>query len=675
MTDQEIFGRLEGAGRHLLSQHPGLTPIQRLSIPAILDQRRVLLVAPTATGKTEAALCPVLSLHSAQRWSGRPAILYVAPTRALVNDIFRRLEAPLRGYVTVGRRTGEHDRADADVVITTPESLDSMLARGRRRPTGHHLQDVRAVLLDELHLLADNARGAQLNILLNRLEAVTRRPVLRVALSATVSNSADVARRFLGPAAEVLTSGGGRSFRVQRETGDGPLPERPSSGVDPLALELWCHGKESSGRRMAEHLLKARSAGDPLKALVFVPSRSRCDSLAAELRDRLESQSPVGVVAHHGSLAQPQRERAEQLLQSARESVAVATSTLEIGIDIGDIRTVVLDGPPGSVSALLQRAGRANRRENQVHLMPFASSLSGACILASMIRAATDGQLDEESPARHLSVAIQQLASSFFQSDRSRLTRGQLKAVWESEFGPRAADVIEELVAVGTLTEHENGLGPSEFIGKMMDRPLQLHANIGSSGRMIPVVDALTGQAVAWVPRQTAPAAVSIAGRSFVAKWTDDAIELSSPTSSSGAQGLRYAAARAPVLRSALRHLGLGLGLGETPLVREDGKWVHFGGALFGEMLNLIGCASDNMASIEDPRKFDPSKLQVALEKNWATVEPLCGFGPYHRDLPVPLRKSAVLDSLPLAGFQRWIGALQLVELDSSQRAILFPVR
>ncbi len=672
MGDAEVFARLEDAGRHLLADFSQLTPVQREAIPLILEGRRVLLVAPTATGKTEAALAPVLSLRSVERWRGRPSIVYVAPTRALVNDLCRRLQGPLRGYLEVGRRTGEHLEADADLVITTPESLDSMLARGRLNG-GHRLAGVRAILLDELHLLAESARGAQLNILLGRLDGVTGVPVLRVALSATVSRTEELARRFLGPDARVVQAGGGRSLRVQRVSGDGPLPERPSEGVDPLAEEIWRYPRATSAGPMAKHLLEVRAGGNSLKALVFVSSRSRCDRLAAQLTENIGGRAPVPVVGHHGSLSQEKRESSEKLLQTADESVAVATSTLEIGIDIGDIRSVVLDGPPGSVGSLLQRVGRANRRENQVHLMPFADSLREACILASMIRAAVSGELDPESPAKHFSVAIQQLASTFFQTSRSRLSAEHLRLLWEPEFGDRTGEVIEELAGEGWLKPHGPGLfGPSEALGDLMERPMQLHGNIGSSGRMIPVVDGLTGEPVAWVPRQAAPSRLVIAGQAFKAKRTDDAIELGGAAPSETAQTLRYAISKAPVLRNALRHLSLGLGLGDAALVRQDGQWIHFGGALYGELLNRAGCRSTSLSSTDDPRQFAGADFTKVVERHWESLESLCGFGPFHRQLPGGLRRASVLGSVDLPAFTHWLSHLDVCPLDQRQATALF---
>ena len=111
-TDQELFDQLEAGGRELLGNFPSLTEAQRLAIPEILARRPLLLIARTASGKTEAVLGPLLTLLKKERWVGRPSILHIAPTRALVNDLHRRLEVALGGYVEVGRRTGEYREVD-----------------------------------------------------------------------------------------------------------------------------------------------------------------------------------------------------------------------------------------------------------------------------------------------------------------------------------------------------------------------------------------------------------------------------------------------------------------------------------------------------------------------------------------------------------------------------------
>jgi hypothetical protein len=410
----------------------------------------------------------------------------------LVNDLQRRLSPPLSGYIDVGRRTGEYREPDSDLLITTPESFDSMLARGRGGGETHFLQGVRAVILDELHLLIESARGTQLLALLSRLNSIASEAVLRLALSATVANAKVLAERFLGPDAVVVSLGGGRALRVDRTSGAGPLPERVPGVVDPLAREIW-RKDGIGGISIPEHLLDIRTE-KYLKALVFVPSRKRCDQLSAEISRHFIGRCPVPVVAHHGSLSQSEREKTEDTLATAPESVAVATTTLELGIDIGDVNLVVLDGPPGSVSSLLQRIGRANRRENSVHLIPIAGSAAQACTFASMIRSAEQGELDGEGDIAHYSVAIQQLASLFFQSANGRIRGDRIEGIFTPVFGRDTPFILEKLFEFSWIHQNQGGLYcPGETIREIMDNPMALHSNISGGGSTVPLIDVVRG--------------------------------------------------------------------------------------------------------------------------------------------------------------------------------------
>jgi ATP-dependent helicase Lhr and Lhr-like helicase len=669
MEDAELFRSLGTAARQLLGRFEALTPVQRAAIPSVLDSKPTLVVACTASGKTEAVLAPVLTLRERERWQGLPSVLYVAPTRALVNDLARRVEPRLAGFVEVGRRTGEYREPDRAVVITTPESLDSMLSRGARTAP-HPLSAVRAVILDELHVFAEGPRGAQLQILLARLDEVAREPVLRVALSATVPDPRRLAWRFLGPEAAVCAAPGSREIRVLRADLDGPLPERGTS-VDPLAKEILRVGRGPDGDApLVMRLLELRRSWGRLKALVFVPSRARCDRLAAALTRALEGRAPVEVFAHHGSLDRQHREKTERALAEQEEAVAVATSTLEVGVDIGDIDVVVVDGPPGSVSALLQEIGRGNRRSGDTIVLPVARDDVAAVTLASMIRAATSGELSAAPEVFHASVAIQQAASILFQAARALRRRTSIERLLASAFGPRSARLVAQLGASGWLTIDDELVRPGDHLRELMDQPMRLHGNIGGSGSVVPLVDAVTGEPLAWVPRQATHGRIVLAGSSFVPEHREDRIELRAARRGGDGAVIRYASRKAPVARSALRHLCVGLGLPDRALVRYTDLFVHFGGALFGRALQLAGMPSGALRSEGDPRAA-PHLLESA-EAHWRDLESLCGFGPFQSDLPDTARRDAVIETVRAMNLDEWRAGLNDVsELDEEQRRVL----
>lgn len=668
-SDQAIFRNLDAAGRQLVGSFQALTNAQRAAIPAILERRPVLLVARTASGKTEAVLAPLLTIARRESWKALPSILYVAPTRALVNDLHRRLQETLEGYVSVGRRTGESRNPDCEFLITTPESLDSMLARGCSR-SGHLLAGVRKIVLDELHVLAGSARGAQLQVLLERLDEVTRSPLFRVAISATVPGPADMARRFLGPGAQVRAVGGSRPLRVIRAGGAGPLPER-GTGIDPLAGQILRAADESDGPDpMAEALLAERAQHGKLKALVFVPTRARCDGLTAALTRSFHGRCPVMVRAHHGSLDQRQRESTEEALARAEESVAVATATLEVGIDVGDVGLVVLDGPPGSVASLLQRVGRGGRRTDEIRVLPLARDDVAAVTIASMLRAAIEGDLDPIPDTAHFSVALQQLASILYQAPRARRKRDAIIALLGAAFGSHAGPLVAQLVAGGIVEVTDQLLlGPSPPLRQVMDSPMRLHGNIGASGAVVPLVDAMTGDRIAWVPRGGADGRIVVAGAAYNAESFGDHVELRMKRTGGRGKAVRYANRGAPVGRDALRHLAIGLGLGDAALVQQDDEWIHFGGALAGRLITLAGVDSGPLSAKSDPRALVGSDLPAVVEKNWRHLESLCGFGPFHADLPEDSRRAAVIETMQAHDFGAWLSRLEVAATVSYEQA------
>jgi ATP-dependent Lhr-like helicase len=217
MEDAEIVQLLGPRVFHaVLGGFPSLRPVQRAAMPVILKGEGVLVAAPTASGKTEAALAPLLSL-ALDDTAARPFALWVCPTRALVNDLRERIEPCFKKLeLRLGVRTGEHKTglsADPTVILTTPESLDVMLSS---RKLAESLTDVRAVVVDEAHLFLRSARGLQLLMLLQRLEGLASRRLLRIGLSATVAEP-DVAARWLagdGPAVTAVGGAGARDLHL-----------------------------------------------------------------------------------------------------------------------------------------------------------------------------------------------------------------------------------------------------------------------------------------------------------------------------------------------------------------------------------------------------------------------------------------------------------------------------
>lgn len=375
-----IRRRLKRAWLPFFTRFGRLMPVQVQTIPKILDGFNVVVASPTASGKTEAVVAPVAERFLSERWQGL-AVLYVVPTRALANDTLARIEGPLQDMgITTALKHGDKPYLPPhnlpNCLITTPESLDSLICR---RP--QVFATLRAVILDEIHLLDNTYRGDQLRLLLWRLPKLVSDGRFSIhLLSATLSEPHQIARRYVADF-EVVTVAGQRK-------------------IDYCLL---------GSHKGAYHLARARGWK---KLLCFCNLRESVEAVAADLA-QLWHHYPV--VAHHGSLSRRVREEAETVMKEADVAVCVATSTLEIGIDIGDIDLIVLAEVPWSISALLQRIGRGNRQEGLIHAAAVATSEEEEFLLEAMFETAATGALPAESYEPDLSVAVQQTFSHLYQ--------------------------------------------------------------------------------------------------------------------------------------------------------------------------------------------------------------------------------------------------------------------
>ncbi|MDE1821484.1 MAG: DEAD/DEAH box helicase [Euryarchaeota archaeon] len=330
--------------------------------PVLARGAEALLVAPTGTGKTEAALLPLLGDLVAT--PGPPvSILYITPLRALNRDLDGRLMAwsealGLRAAVRHGdtpqRERVRQSAAPPDVLVTTPETLQLLLVGSQLRKG---MQNLRAVIVDEIHELASNDRGAQLAVSLDRLDALVGHHVRRIGLSATIGNPKEVAT-YLSPRTpvEVLVAPASKEFSVTVR------PPAPPEAVSAVPEAMRSELKADDGL-LAALLALVEEVRAHRSTLIFVNTRPTAESLAARLK-RLAADLPVAV--HHGSLSREVREETEERFRKGELRALVATSSLELGIDIGVADHVVQFGSPHQASRLLQRIGRSGHRRGAV---------------------------------------------------------------------------------------------------------------------------------------------------------------------------------------------------------------------------------------------------------------------------------------------------------------------
>ncbi|MDH6218817.1 DEAD/DEAH box helicase [Streptomyces pseudovenezuelae] len=444
---------------------PDLRPLQRAAINPVMDGEDAILLAPTASGKTEAACLPILSAMSAQGWTGT-SVLYLCPLKALLNNLVTRVD----GYAQwLGRSAAlwhgdtkeskrQRIRTDRpDILLTTPESLEAMLI-GVKTDHAHLLGGVRAVVVDEVHAFAGDDRGWHLLAVLERLQRVTGRPIQRVGLSATVGNphqlltwlqGSGAGRRpgqVIGP--ELTTPSGGSSAQV---------PAGGTTGSPPGEIELDYVGSLSN----AAKVIAALHRGE--KRLVFCESRRQVEELGAALRAR-----DVTVFLSHASLSIDERARSEQAFAEARDCVIVATSTLELGIDVGDLDRVVQIDSPSTVASFLQRVGRTGRRAGNTRNCLFLAThkdslLQAAALLLLWGRGWVEPVVAPPEP-RHL-VAQQLLAATL---QEHKLGDQVWPEQWNglAPFDRSAAPILRHLTEGGFLDTDQGML----FIGLEAER-------------------------------------------------------------------------------------------------------------------------------------------------------------------------------------------------------------
>jgi ATP-dependent helicase Lhr and Lhr-like helicase len=502
------FDRLHPALQHHIVNSlcwTDLRPVQNLAIEACLEGCNVVILAPTAGGKTEAAFFPAISQMLAEAWAGL-SVLYVSPIRALLNNQEQRLQ---RYFQLVGRRAacwhGDTTQGDRrrmvgeppDCLLTTPESLEVHLVSSKLDHQ-QFFQNIRLVVIDELHAFAGDDRGWHLLSVLARIQRLARRDVQRVGLSATVGNPEEMLAW--------LSSGSARKRQVVS-------PEPTETQTPDVQLDYV------SSLSNAAKIISLLHQGE--KRLVFCDSRARVEELTLLLRER-----GVETFVSHSSLGMDERHAAEQAFSQKQNCVIVATSALELGIDVGDLDRVIQIDAPGKVSSFLQRMGRTGRRPNTMRNCLFlATNDAGLLRAAALMDLWQRGYVEPvQAPRRPYHILAQQLMALILQE------RGVGRTQWFNwiETVPAFAampsesisSLIDYMLAKGILWS-DNGLlafapgGESEFgrrnfmdILSVFTSPPLFHVMFGQ--KELGFVDEAT-----FYRREKGPAVLILAGRSW----------------------------------------------------------------------------------------------------------------------------------------------------------------
>lgn len=330
---------------------------QTLAFPPIIRGENVLLIAPTGTGKTEAVLLPIFSKIVKERSAQQRGIqvIYITPLRALNRDMLKRLQFwSQKLNLTVDVRHGDTEmkirrkqaQKPPQMLVTTPETLQAILPGSQMR---RHLRGVQFVVIDEVHDLASSKRGAQLSIALERLQSVTRKDFQRIGLSATIGNPEEIAKYLSGTKRQVtiVQATPEKSYRYN--------VEHPS----PIEKDFELAGKLDTSPEVACRIRRILELVDSHKStLIFVNSRTVAEVLGHKIAQLCRDD----IAVHHGSISKEERVAIEDAFKNGQLKAIICTSTLELGIDVGQVDLVIQYMSPRQVNSLIQRVGRSGHR-------------------------------------------------------------------------------------------------------------------------------------------------------------------------------------------------------------------------------------------------------------------------------------------------------------------------
>jgi ATP-dependent Lhr-like helicase len=673
--------------------------IQARAIEPLLAGHNCVLVSATASGKTEAALAPLLELYkrSSPLNSQRELVLlYLVPTRALARDLARRLEVPLdklavRMRVKTGDEPALDDGHPPALLLTTPESFDSLLANRPRLA-----KDIRAVVIDELHIFDGGVRGDQLRILLNRLRRIKSYAFSRgetiqeglqfCALSATIDDPAGAAGRYFRDPL-VIDVPGQRVIDAELMAFDG--------------IETWHEFLATCGARGVR------------KVLAFCQRRAECEEWAHEIG----AGSPFGdrVYVHHASLAASVRRTVERQFAFSSAALCFATSTLELGIDIGDVDLIIMLGPPDRTSAFLQRIGRGNRRTTRSSVVCFYRNARERALFRIFIRAAQKGRVEGTGGERfRLSVIVQQFCSYIKQTQWREIDPDAAYGLFASPQGVPLLErriydlIVEHLIAKRLfLPARGRALKPGPA-WEELDEQRAIYTNLLDLRRgAVEVIDEMTGRKLGEVERGAAPGRAflfhgrrrevtrRIGRRLFVRPLEDNETTAELPRLRTPWRPLSYALAQAMAAELGLPRARAA---DEMIVVREkdedesdgeqgadsdsNGAWIFHcagdaWGIVLGDLLEMKYCVrieEEGELSLyikgawpSAPLHFTAEEVRIHVRRRLEQLESWLNPGRFQSMLPLEARRAAVIEAFDIDGFLRAFAGRRLV--DASQSA------
>jgi ATP-dependent Lhr-like helicase len=635
-----------------------LRPIQENSIPHIIRGESVLLSGPTASGKTEAAVAPLFQRHVSFNRQGA-SVVYVAPTKALVNDLYYRLDsyfcAQFPGMVRryTGDRHEFNDPEDVFLVFATPEALDSL-----QLIKPESLAGIRAIVIDEIHLLHGNARGQQLRHVISRIQKYSSRPTnpkdvfQKIGMTATLQDMEGVSRLWLGDNSITVQAGDARNIDIKyipvKVTGK---TERPVGAAS--VISDWLRQSGIS------------------KVLIFGNTRNNTQALAAKLHELLHGERwPVHW--HTGVLAATERERIEEDMKNDRFGVCVATSTLEVGIDIGDIDVIVLADPPFSINAFLQRIGRGNRKTETNKVVAIYSDSQELLLYRALHKCACSGILDDAHEYDRPSVRFQQILSFAWRGvsrDRKPLTLQNI----EERTGEKSHEyVAQDMLMTGALENDRGALIPStELMDQGENR--KIHTTITGSANLT-MVDGASGETlIAISAKGISPGALYVGGKiKQVVSNVDGSVSLEKSKSGEPLTTLPATRGKKGLSRNIIWAIAELEGYEPHKWIFQGDRLTTWGGADYNQLLALILELTINHKSIKadeygitgitqgfpiSPQQLIPYTKEVVQAQNIPLEEArkFCDKSRFFKYLSREMKAAEAFRSIPFDGFLSWL--------------------
>ena len=649
-------------------QHGRFTPNQQQAIPPILEGHDVLAIAATASGKTEAIIAPLVERYWQALRNVGLTILYICPTRALVRDLYERIQPILVEVdVSVGMKTGDTVAVDAQrpfaFLITTPESTDSLLTRAPKQFIG-----LQAIVLDEIHLFDNTPRGDHLRCLLPRIEHIRHyanseaTPLQRVALSATIPDPAGVAKRYLHEGV-IINVVGSREIVAE---------------VLPL-YDLT-------------ELVQALAQRASQKSLLFCNSRTEVEQTAVYLRQHLPHHAEIFV--HYSNLDGNVRQDVETRFAAAAVAVCVTTATLELGIDIGSVDDVVLLGAPYTLTSFLQRIGRGGRRTAHTRVLCMPKSPSEWARFEALIALATEESATETDPSNcqssivnrqsvgfRPSVLVQQIFSLIKQSPTGTIRLADLRRIAPASV---SSDDIRQIVSHLSFADYlkPGRLGewkPGVELQELLDRH-EIYSNIGGELLAATAVDAYTGKVLAQTERMADKGTVVLfGGKPMVVVWRDKyRFGLAPAKQVEVDEVLRFSKAYPAIPFKVTQTVARSLGLApeQMPFLTDEMGMTlfHFWGTVWGELLTAV--LRSHMLTAESVNEYclrlrpvithlpawDAGLAQKAAKSIINISANRLEMGRFHSLLPSNVAGTAVIQQLNLPQFGQLYQLASLIE-------------